>query len=436
MRLSVFLFIVIVFLPKVTLATEDTNRKIVMIISATYVERGEFESAEKKLKKHLKEDSSDADAWNLLGQISLKGNNAKLAVNYFSRASKLAVENKKRRYHLNLAEAYLALGNKDLADRARELAMTFPESEGESDTDELLTDESKHAKDEQEAQSLKNSLSLTLGAGFDTNIGYLPDSDALVTGVAKPESAFGLLGISAERRRLSREKAWTTVADLQWVGVENQDLKDRGLLSLTLKSGTQLLVRSKPQYFNEVFVAGTGAFASQEGMAHRASIAQLGLKWGHANSLRDIYLSARVQGDDFPALKGTFIDPSGVTLETGLGYRTQKRKFNYSLEVLTALNNAKGESYRNRRIQIPLVLIHEPSEGFSYGLQAFHSREVFEKTSLVEYRAENRLGLFMTYRLSPLLVTGMQVEASITESNQAYFAYKREAATVYLKYGM
>lgn len=430
------LLMLILLLPQMVLATEDTNRKIVQIIAASYFERGDFQSAEEKLKKHLKEDPADADAWNLLGKVALQNKKTKAAVSYFSRAAKQAPENKKRLYHNNLAAAYEAIGNQDLAEKARELAKSFPESE-EEDVEQLITGEKIPGSNAAKAEpSSKSALDLSLGLGFDTNIGSLPDTDTLVTGVAKPESAFTVLGISAERRRFDDEKAWTSAVDLQWVAVENQDLKDRGLLSLTVKTETELIRRAKPKYFNEIFFSGTGAFASQEGMSHRASIAQLGFRWGHASSSRDLYFLVRVQGDDFPALKGTIIDPSGATIESGLGYRTQSGRFNYSLELLAALNNAKGEYYRNRRVQIPLLLIHQPSQAFSYGLQALHSREIFEKSSLVEYRNESRIGLFATYRLGLSLVTGLQVEASVVDSNEDYFAYKREAATVYLKYGM
>lgn len=427
---------IFLFLPQMVFATEETNRKIVQIIAVSYSERGETQVAEEKLKKHLKEDPADAEAWNLLGELALKTKKPKVAVSYFSRAAKQGAENKKRLYHNNLAEAYVAIGNQELAEKARELAEEFPEAEKEDD-ELLVTGKKNSASSQLKAEpNVKNAFDLSLGAGFDTNIGSLPDTDTLVTGVAKPESAFALFGIRAERRRFYEEKAWTSSADLQWVAIENQDLKDRGLLSLTLRTETELIKRAKPNYFNEIFFSGTGAFAAQEGMSHRASIAQLGLRWGHATAARDMYLLFRVQGDDFPALKGTIIDPSGGTFESGLGYRTQSGTFNYSLEILAALNNANGEYYRNRRIQVPLLLIHQPSQGFSYGLQALHSRESFEKSSLVEYRNESRLGIFLTYRLGLALVTGLQVEASVVDSNEDYFAYKREAATVYFKYGM
>jgi tetratricopeptide (TPR) repeat protein len=409
---------------------DQTARKIVLILASARIEQAKPAEAEAILRRHLQNDRDHAEAWNLRGLAALRSKEPQKATRHFLEAIRLTKNQENHHYFKNLAHSYFQSGDEKKGRLARKKGESIAPS-----TQSYVSTIRSLDQEKLKPISLRSKYHLSATLGYDSNIGYLPDNRALVPQIDKADSLYSALSVAAEwiSRRDNRHSLLKS--DVQWVAIDNDQLKSRGLLSLRLHAENGLATPGRDDFFHESYLSLMATAAPEVDMAHRASIAQLGVRLGYSESIMDSYLHLAIRRDFFPSYRGHSLSPTGFSLDAGPGVRARLGTTSVNAELLIGSNQSEGESYRHVSIKAPLKAVLRASERLQLGSGFLFSYAAFLNSDVLRDRIENRLSLFSNYRLTPDLMFGVQLEQSISQSDQRYFSYKRQAASCSLRYG-
>lgn len=185
-----FLFLATAFAEPVAKTRIDVNREVAQTYASVYFEVGDFARAERVLTEQLQADPKDGESWNLLGLAQLERGSLTQALFSFSQAVLYSKGETKRTALYNMADVQNRGRREDEARQTLTRLMRIPGAEPAA----------RHAlKEMQLGKALpsyaddrrkRESLSMTLGSGYDSNVLLFSESTLKPSDITQAGSAY------------------------------------------------------------------------------------------------------------------------------------------------------------------------------------------------------------------------------------------------------
>ncbi len=353
-----FLFLSTVFAEPVAKTRIDVNREVAQTYASVYFEVGDFARAERILTEQLQADPKDGESWNLLGLAQLERGSLTQALFSFSQAVTYSKDETRRTALYNLADVQNR-GRKE--EDARQTLTRLLRIPGAEPAARYALKEMKIGKalpSYADDRRKRQSLSMTLGSGYDSNVLLFSESTLKPSDITQAGSAYVSPSLQYARIDSLGKKELETRALASYTNYLDQDSSSFNSLYGRLEAQVGSVGEDRLGYHDALggsFDAtalntngSLGLFNAVGGLRYRAILrSERTWEWWFEAPLRFQYFRGEVAGEDVR---------SGPGAQLSLGQRRVLGPVVLFVKVIGDTVLTTGENFRAWSVGVPVTV--------------------------------------------------------------------------------